>query len=256
MSQSRDAQQQPSEPQPKPLKSRRFDIPVRNRLLAALPPHELHHLMPHLEFIDATLKYSFYEPNEPITHIYFITAGVASLLMTGENGAAIEVGTVGHEGMVGLPVFLGADSTPGMAFMQVPGTALRLPVEVFRREVMPSTRLHALLQRYTQAMMVQMAQGMACNRLHTIEQRAARWLLMTQDRVGDATFTLTQEFLAQMLGVRRAGVSEVASTLQEEGLIRYARGVITVLERAKLEARACVCYRIIEDEYDRVFAGS
>lgn len=254
MSHSRDAQQQPSEP--KPLKSRRFDIPVRNRLLAALPPDEMHHLMPHLELMDMPLKYSFYTPNEPITHVYFITAGVASLLMVGENGEAVEVGTVGHEGMVGLPAFLGADSTPGLAFMQVPGTALRLPVEVFRREATIGTRLHALLQRYTQAMIVQMAQGMACNRMHTIEQRAARWLLMTQDRVGDATFPLTQEFLAQMLGVRRAGVSEVASTLQEEGLIRYSRGVITVLERAKLEARACVCYRIIEDEYDRVFAGS
>lgn len=254
MSHSHDAQPQPSEPQP--LNSRRFDIPVRNRLLAALPPDELHYLMPHLELVDLPLKYSFYEPNEPITHVYFITAGVASLLMVVENGEAVEVGTVGHEGMVGLPVFLGADSTPGMAFMQVPGTAPRLPVEVFRREVRPGTQLHTLLQRYTQAMMIQMAQGMACNRMHTIEQRAARWLLMTQDRVGNATFLLTQEFLAQMLGVRRAGVSEAASTLQAEGLIRYTRGVITILERAKLEARACVCYRVIEDEYDRVFAGS
>lgn len=236
------------------------DVPVGNRLLAALPGDEYAQLMPCLEAFEPPRQYVFYEPNEPILHVYFPNTGVASLLMFGEDvddADAVEAGTVGNEGMVGIPVFLGQDTTPGRALMQVPGTTLRMPVADFRREVVdvPGSHLQVLLQRYTHALMIQMAQGVACNRLHSIEQRAARWLLTTRDRVGGPTYPLTQEFLAQMLGVRRASVSEVASELQGEGLITYSRGIITILDPAGLEARACVCYRKIRDAFDDVLTA-
>lgn len=232
------------------------DIPVGNRLLAAIPAEEYAQLIPHMEGFEPPHQYVFYEPDEPITHVAFVVSGVASLLMLGQGDDAVEVGTVGNEGMVGIPVFLGQDSTPSRALMQVPGTVLRMPAADFRELVVdvPGSRLQVVLQHYTHALMIQMSQGVACNRLHSIEQRAARWLLMTRDRVGGPTFPLTQEFLAQMLGVRRAGVSEVASTLHKEGLITYTRGIITILDAAGLEARACVCYRIIRDEFSRMLA--
>jgi CRP-like cAMP-binding protein len=154
--------------------------------------------------------------------------------------------------MVGLPVFLGADATAGTAFMQIPGDATRLSAGDFRQLVYPGTALHDLLHRYIQALMVLMAQNAACNRRHPIDQRCARWLCMTHDRVNGDTFQLTQEFLGQMLGVRRASVSEVASRLQEDGLIRYSRGQIEVVDRAGLEARACDCYRIIRDAFEQM----
>lgn len=228
-----------------------------NRLLAALPPDEFGRLLPLLEEIEAARNYVFYQPNEPISHVYFPLSGVASLLTLDEDSDGVEVGTVGNEGMVGIPVFLTQDATPGKGMMQVPGAVLRMPVADFRREVVdvPGSRLQVFLQRYTHALMVQMAQGVGCNRLHTIEQRAARWLLTTRDRAGGATFPLTQEFLAQMLGVRRAGVSEVASALQQDGLLTYTRGVITILDAAGLEARACVCYRIIHDVFVHMLDG-
>lgn len=228
-----------------------------NRLLAALPESEYGRLAPHLERIEPSLKYSFYESGVPISHVYFPVNSVGSLLMQGHGDEMVEVATVGNEGMIGVPVFLGQTETPGQAFLQVQGALLRMPVEVLRDLVVdkPGSWLQPLLQRYTHALMVQMAQGVACNRLHTIEQRAARWLLMTSDRVDSPTFQLTQEFLGQMLGVRRAGVSEVASQLQADGLITYTRGIVTILDRARLEARACVCYRIIRDEFERLLGA-
>jgi CRP-like cAMP-binding protein len=168
------------------------------------------------------------------------------------DGRGVEVATIGNEGMVGLPVFLGAESTPGQALAQVPGAALRMPAAVFRRAVPPGSPLHALLQRYTHALMVQMAQGVACNRLHPIAARAARWLLQTHDRVRTDAFPLTQEFLAEMLGTRRAAVSQAAGQLQRAGLITYTRGVITIRDRTRLEEAACACYGIIRTAYDRV----
>ncbi len=219
-----------------------------NRLLAALPPDEYARLAPYLETIALTFKQVLYAPDEPITHIYFPTEGVASLLQLNTDGTAVEVATVGNEGMVGLPVFLGLESTPGQAIVQIVGAGQRIPAGVFRREVPAGTPLHELLHRYTQALM---AQGAACNRLHPIQERCARWLAMTRDRVRGDTFELTQEFLAQMLGTRRAAVSEAAGALQEEGLIRYTRGTITVLDRAGLEEAACACYGIIRAQYER-----
>lgn len=226
----------------------------RNRLLRGLPAPEWEQLQPHLEAVPFALKEVFYEPNQPIAAVQFITRGVASLLNILDNGEAVEVSTIGHEGMVGLPLFLGVPTTPGRALMQVPGEGLRISAEAFTREVHVGTVLHARLHRYTQALMIQMAQSLACNRLHSLEQRCCRWLLMTQDRAGSNGFALTQEFLAQMLGVRRAGVSEVASGLQKQGLIQYRRGQITVLDRAGLETCACTCYQIISAEYDRLLS--
>ena len=224
----------------------------RNKLLAGLPAYEWERLQPHLEAMEFTLKYTFYELGKPISDVYFITRGVASLLAIMENGEAVEAATVGHEGMVGLPLFLGAKMTPGLALMQVPGEGLRMSAEAFTREVRPGSVLHSRLHLYTQALMIQMSQSSACNRLHSVEQRCARWLLMTQDRADNGEFPLTHEFLSQMLGVRRATVSEVASALQQQGLITYRRGIITILDRPGLEAATCECYGIIAAEFDRL----
>jgi CRP-like cAMP-binding protein len=223
-----------------------------NRLLAALPAEASARLRPHLVRVQLGLKEVLYEPDVPIRDVYFPLTGVCSMLSLEGDGRAVEVGTVGNEGMVGLPVFLGADRTPGLAFAQIPGEALRMPAAVFAEEARPEGPFRALLYRYTQALMVQISQSTACNRLHTDEQRCARWLLMTQDRVGGDQFPLTQEFLAMMLGVRRARVNAVAGALRTRGVIRYVRGVITVLNRPGLEAASCKCYGIIKAEYDRL----
>ncbi|MBD2101095.1 Crp/Fnr family transcriptional regulator [Leptolyngbya sp. FACHB-261] len=225
---------------------------VENRILAGLPRSEYERLLPYLEPVSLELKWVFYESNQPIDYVYFIQRGVGSLLTPMANGSAVEAATVGNEGIVGLPVFLGAARTPDRAVMQVPGEGLRLNAEVFRAELNRNGALYSLLQRYTHALMVQMAHSAACNRLHSIEQRCSRWLLMTHDRVRSDQFQLTQEFLAQMLGVRRAGVSEVASVLQRSGLIRYTRGQITVLDRPGLEAVSCECYQVVKAEFDRL----
>jgi CRP-like cAMP-binding protein len=169
-----------------------------------------------------------------------------------EDGRIAEVGTIGNEGMAGLPVFLGAETTPTLAFQQVPGEALRMRVDAFREEVRNDGALTRVLHRYTQALLTQVAQAAACNRLHSIGQRCACWLLMTQDRVGTDEFELTHEFLGQMLGVRRATVTEVAGTLQEAGLITYSRGKITVLDCQGLEAASCECYQVIREEFNRL----
>jgi CRP-like cAMP-binding protein len=190
-----------------------------------------------------------------LPYVLFPLSGIISIVMEMENGAQIEVATVGNEGMVGVPLFLGAETTPGRAFSQVPGQSLRVPADVFKEEVQRRGKLEHMLQRYTQALFVQTAQSTACNRLHTIEQRGARWLLMTHDRVDGDQFPLTQEFLAQMLGVRRASVSEVAGEFQRAGLIAYARGNIAILDRQGLEDASCECYRVVRDEYERLLGG-
>ena len=169
-----------------------------------------------------------------------------------KDGASVEMATVGLEGMVGLPVFLGTDTMPSRAFGQVAGDSLRITTAAFTAEVKRNGPLVRVLNRYTQALFNQVAQTTACNRVHLVEQRCARWLLQTHDRVGSDRFSLTQEFLAQMLGVRRTGVSAAAGLLQKAGLIRYARGRITVLDRPGLESAACECYRVIKREFDRL----
>lgn len=226
--------------------------PVTNKLLAALPKTEYQRLLPNLEPVSLSFKHLLYECNEPIEYVYFLNNCVVSLVRVMEDGGVVEVATIGNEGMAGLPVLLGATYSPNETFVQVPGDALRMQVDVFKREVTPGSPLHNLLLCYTQALMNMLAQSVACNRLHSIEERCCRWLLLTRDRVNSNEFPLTQEFLAQMLGVRRASVSEVAAILQKAGLIRYHRGKMMILNREGLERGSCECYQIIKKEFEHL----
>jgi CRP-like cAMP-binding protein len=223
---------------------------VGNRLLTALPGDEYEQLRPHLALVMLELKQEIWTPNQPIEAVYFPIDLVASILAETESGS-IEVGTIGNEGVVGLPVYLGAISHTGTAMAQIPGRAYRVDVTSFRRQSQ-NGRLRELLQRYTLAFMTQVSQGTACNRSHSAEQRLARWLLLVQDRVGRDEFPLTQEFMGQMLGVRRATVSETASELQSSGLIKYRRGAIRIEDRAGLERVSCECYRIVRNDFERL----
>ena len=220
-----------------------------NRLLAALP--EIEHRRLHLESVSLTLKQPVYEQNRPIEYVYFPTGAIVSQVARMANGAVAEVATIGREGFVGLPIFLGTDRTVLVAFAQVAGEALRTTAEHFRIEVQRSVTLPRILLRYTESLLVQIAQGSACSQLHPLQQRCARWLLTTHDRVGSDEFLITHEFLCQMLAVRRATVSEVLHLLQQIGLIRYNRGKMTVLNRQGLEAASCECYGVIRAEYER-----
>lgn len=223
-----------------------------NRVLAALPSALAQQLRPMLTRIQLNRRDPVWEPDEKIDYVYFPLDCVASILALDGNGQSVEVGTVGNEGFVGLPVFLGADSSPGRSFTQVAGEAERMSSEDFRREALRDGPLREVLHRYTQAFLTQVAQGTACNRLHATDQRLARWLLSVQDRVGGKAFSLTHEFMAQMLGVRRATVTETAQALQQAGVITYQRGELTVADRAGLERLSCDCYRIVRDEFDRL----
>jgi CRP-like cAMP-binding protein len=223
-----------------------------NRILAALPPEEMDRLEPHLETVDLPTRMVLYEPNSPVEHVYFPHRGVVSLLTLMPDGTAVEIATVGPEGMVGMPVLLGAEQMASKAFIQIPGDGVRIKADAFRRVVKECSRFEALLLRYTLALMNQMAQNGACNRTHSVEERLARWLLMTQDRVHEATFPLTQEFIAQMLGVRRPTVSLAAGMLAKAGMISYVRGRMTILNRAGLEEASCECYRVIRGEFERL----
>jgi len=225
---------------------------VKNQLLAALPQEENVRLQPKLEAVSLAFKDILYQPSGAIEYVYFPHNSVISLITHMVNGGEIEVATLGNEGMLGLPVFLGGETTPLKAIAQIPGDALRMQVDVFKSEVTPGSPLHSLLQRYTQALFTQISQSAACNRLHCVQQRFCRWLLMTYERAGPNQFLLTQEFLAIMLGVRRTSVSEVAHKLQEEGLIRYSRGKMTVLDPQALESRSCECYRLVKQEFNRL----
>lgn len=228
--------------------------PVGNKLLTALPREEYKRLLPNLEPVSLPFKQVLYQPNEPIQHVYFPNRGVGSTVIVMGDGGTVEVATVGNEGMIGTPVLLGADQLPAETFMQIPGEGLCIKVDVFRSEVPPGSSFHNLLLRYIQALLNQIAQSAACNRLHSVEERASRWLLMTRDRADSDEFPLTQEFLSAMLGVRRASVSEVAATLQKAGLIRYHRGNMTILDRQGLEACSCECYQVVKQQYDRLLS--
>jgi CRP-like cAMP-binding protein len=224
----------------------------RNRILSALPPDELERILPNLELVELPLRTVLIDPNQPIEHVYFVEEGVVSVLGVMLDGTAVETATIGYEGMVGIPVFLGAESMAAQAFTQVSGRAYRMPAETFRQALEQGGELPRLLGRFTQALMTFMGQNSACNRVHTAEQRCARWLLLTADRAGHETMDLTHLFLSQMLGVRRATVTEIAGGLQERGFIDYSRGRITIVDRAGLEATSCECYRVIGSEFDRL----
>jgi len=209
-------------------------------------------LRPALTTVTLPQKHPFWEPEEPITAVYFPLTFVASILAVTREGHQVEVGTVGNEGVVGLPVFLGASSSPGRAFVQIPGQGERVDVTVFRREALRAGKLRDLLHRYTLSFMTQVSQGFACNRAHAAEQRLARWLLVVRDRVGCDEFPLTHRFMGQMLAVRRATVTDTAGALQRAGLIRYRRGMITIRDGPGLEKAACECYWIVRQELERL----
>lgn len=227
----------------------------KNRILAALPPEELARIQPHLELMELPLRRVLIDPNRPIEHVYFVEEGVVSILGVMQDGTAVETATIGYEGMVGLPVFLGAESMAAQAFAQVSGSGYRMTADALVRELEHGGALRRLLGRFTQALITLTAQNSACNRVHTAEQRCARWLLLTADRAGRDTIHLTHLFLSQMLGVRRATVTEVAGGLQARGLIDYSRGRINIVDRAGLEETSCECYRLIQSEFDRLMEG-
>ena len=227
--------------------------PAINQMLAAIPSDEAERISAHLHPIELTLRLDLYEKSSPIEYVYFVHRGVVSMTTNlDNNGNTIEIATIGPEGMVGIPVFLGAEQMPSNAFVQVPGHGVRMSSDAFRQIIGVCPSLNRLLLRYTLALMSQIAQTAACNRTHAIEERCARWLLITQDRVYASEFLLTQEFLAQMLGVRRPSVSIAAGILAKAGLISYTRGRISIIDRGGLEAVACECYRIIADEFLRL----
>lgn len=220
-----------------------------NFILAAVPDRDYARMADLLEPVALELRHPIHDAGMPIRHVYFPTTAVLSMVSTVDGGATVEVATIGREGMSGLPVFLGVSASPNTVFAQVPGLALRMRTDDLRDVLAGDGALHQLLHRYVQATMVQLAQNVACNRLHTTEERAARWLLTTADRVGSARFPLTQEVLARMLGVRRATVSLTAGLLHNAGLISYTRGVITIDDRGGLAAVACDCYTIVRNEF-------
>lgn len=228
---------------------------TRNQILAALPEAELARLAVNLEPVTLEARDVLYDPDRRIEHVYFPEDCLASLVGIMTDGSAVETATVGNEGMVGLAVFLGDDRTSGQAFCQVPGRASRMRVDVFRRELERGGDLSARLSRYTQALIAQIAQSSACNRLHPLRQRCARWLLQTHDRVGRDAFAFTHQFLSQMLGVRRATVTELAGEFEREGLIQNHYARLVIRDRRGLEAAACECYWIIRRESERLLAG-
>ena len=223
-----------------------------NRLLAALPPDEYAGLLPQLSPVRLRLRDVLVEPEQPLEHVYFVREGVGSMLAVEQEGGQVEVGTIGREGFVGLPLLHDADTSAYRVIVQVEGDAWRMGAGAFRRALDERPELRRRCLRYAQHFADQMAQSVACNRLHTLEERCARWLLMTHDRVHGDVFELTHEFLATMLGVRRAGVTVAMGTLQHAGLVTYTRGRVTILDRAALEASACGCYAITRASYDRL----
>jgi CRP-like cAMP-binding protein len=214
-----------------------------NKILCALPQAEFDRIGPNLHPISLKYGKTVYLPEQEIEHVYFVTEGVVSLLASLEGGATVEAGVIGPEGIVGFPVVLGANTTPHQALVQGEGSAMRMPANELKAEFKRGGVLHDLILQYTNQLFVQVAQTAACNRVHNVEERLARWLLLTHDRTQGDEFTLTQEFIARMLGVRRAGVSVAASGLRNEKLIDYRRGVVTVLDRKGLEGASCECYR-------------
>lgn len=229
--------------------------PVSNRLIAALPSSDRTHLLAGCERIELSFAQVLCEPGDTIRHVYFPVAGFISLLTPRDNCASLEVGLVGDEGMVGIPLTLDVATSPLRALVQGAGTALRMDAAAFRRELDRSAPLHRALNRYLYVTLAQLAQTAACTHFHMVEARLARWLLMTHDRAHADAFRLTHELIAQMLGVRRVGVTKAAGALQQRRLIRYHRGSITVLSRRGLEAASCACYGAGREVYERTLGG-
>jgi len=231
--------------------------PRQNHLLAALPEGEYANLSKELELVPLPLGMAIYESGEGLKHVYFPTTAIVSLLYVMEDGASAEIAVVGNEGIVGIALFMGGATVPNRAVVQSAGHAYRLKGDVFKREFdrfdgRRHGTLNPLLLRYTMALLTQMAQTAVCNRHHTVDQQLCRWLLLSLDRLPTNELHMTQELIANMLGVRREGVTEAAGRLQSAGLIRYSRGRITVLDRPGLEARVCECYEVVRKEFQRL----
>lgn len=226
--------------------------PRTNRLLAALPTTALERLLPKLEWVKMPQGQSLYESNRPPSHAYFPTTALATLLYVTENGDMCEIAVVGNEGMVGVSLFMGDGATPGRAEVLSEGEGLRIPAYVLKDEFERWPETAHLMLRFTQALITQMTQTAVCNRHHMVDQQLCRWLLLNLDRLPGNELRMTQELIANMLGVRREGVTEAALNLQKAGLIRYARGQISVLDRPGLEKRSCECYAVVKREYDRL----
>jgi CRP-like cAMP-binding protein len=226
--------------------------PLQNRLLAVLPPEERQRWWPQLEYFDMPLGRVMYEAGSTLHHVYFPTTAIVSLLYVMENGASGEIAVVGNEGIVGIALFMGGGSTPSRAVVQSAGGGFRLSARVMKQEFDKAGVVLHLFLRYTQALITQMSQTAVCNRHHSLDQQLCRWLLLSLDRLQGNELVMTQELIANMLGVRREGVTEAALKLQQAGLIRYARGHITVLDRKGLEKRSCECYAVVKKEYTRL----
>jgi len=223
-----------------------------NHLLAALPDSVSTRWLAHLEPVELRLGQVLYESGGTLSHVYFPTTAIISLLYVMENGASAEIAVVGNEGIVGISLFMGGESTPSRAVVQSAGRGLRLKAQILKDDFNQAGPVLHLLLRYTQALITQMAQTAVCNRHHSLDQQLCRWLLLSLDRLPGDELVMTQELIANMLGVRREGVTEGALKLQQAGLIRYARGRITVLDRDGLERRTCECYAVVKAEYDRL----
>lgn len=220
--------------------------PPANRLLAALPAKEYQRLLPELEPVTLTFAEIIYSPGDTIHHVYFPNNSIVSLLAAEPHHASLEVGMIGNEGMTGISVFMGVNTSRTLALVQGGGSAVRMKAATLRRESHHAGPFHSLLLRYSHSLLTQMSLSSACNRFHTLNSRLARWLLMTQDRIGTDEFRLTQEFMSNMLGVRREGVNKAAGELQRKKLVRYTRGQMAVLNRPGLEKLSCACYSIIK----------
>src|SRR3990167_7807229 len=227
-------------------------IPQRNTLLAALPAEVQHRLFPYLELVSLPLVMVLYESGDTMRHVYFPTDSIISLLYVMENGASAEISVVCNEGLVGISLFMGGESTPSRAIVQSGGHAYRLPSQKLKDEFNRHGELLVLMLRYTQALITQMSQTAVCNRHHSIDQQLCRWLLLSLDRLSSNKLSMTQELIANMLGVRREGVTEAAGKLQRQGVIEYSRGNITVLDRHKLEQLSCECYAVVKKETDHL----
>jgi CRP-like cAMP-binding protein len=229
-----------------------FPDPRTNQLLAALPEAELQRWQPNLEYVEMRLGEVLYESGSTLAHAYFPTTAIVSLLYVSQNGASAEIAVVGYEGILGVSLFMGGGSTPSRAVVQSAGHGFRLKAQLMKDEFDRAGPVLHLLLRYTQALITQMSQTAVCNRHHSLDQQLCRWLLLSLDRLRGNQLEMTQQLIGNMLGVRRQGVTESARTLQREGLIRYSRGHITVLDRRGLEKHCCECYAVVKNEYDRL----
>jgi CRP-like cAMP-binding protein len=227
-------------------------LSISNRLLRSLTADDLDPLRPHLHAVTLSHRQALSKPGTPIEDVYFVQDGMVSLVQPLENGAMIEVGMIGNEGFVGVPVLLGAETSPLETMVQIPGSALRMQVSAFRDELSRRSTLLGLLLRYTQALHIQVSLSAGCNGRHTLPERLARWLLMARDRASSDDLPLSHEFLSMMLGVRRAGVTVTVGTLKSAGLINNSHGRVTIIDRQGLEAASCECYRAVRTEYERL----